>query len=374
MRPSQPSSGGTVPSDGHPVGVRRPTPKGGARLSWRSIAIAIALSLAFGIYAGWPDSRSDAIVMSMAVAIPACAAIAFSMLIATVVADEWVDRHGHQLAAYACAVVSAAAVAALVQWPLQEIHPPGDDPWSPPDVRMVHTKFLFFESLIWGSVIVLVYVNRRNALRSAARMTAARASRVGMQHRLLESQLQALQARVEPHFLFDSLARVRELYERDPDDGSRALGDLIDYLRAALPHLREPTATVRDEVDLVSAYVAVVSARLDDRLVCSVDLSPATASARMPGMVLLPLVSFLLSARAAGTHFGILRITGRDAGDRMHLEITHGAATAAGVDTRCLTDVKERLRGLYADDWLLAIEPSAYEGTRAVLEIPSWTR
>ncbi len=88
-----------------------------------------------------------------------------------------------------------------------------------------------FECLIWGSIIVWIYVNRRDALRAAARLNSAQVQRTETQRRTLESRLQALQARVEPQFLFSSLTQVHDLYESDPAKGRQVLGDLIAYLR-----------------------------------------------------------------------------------------------------------------------------------------------
>ena len=119
-----------------------------------------------------------------------------------------------------------------------------------PDIAITQPAAMFFEFLIWGSIVVFIYVKRRNSLRADKRMHSARAQRAEAQRRTLESRLQALQARVEPQFLFNTLAEVRDLYDVDPALGGRMLGDLIAYLRAALPHFRESSSTVSRELEL----------------------------------------------------------------------------------------------------------------------------
>src|SRR5206468_7152836 len=104
------------------------------------------------------------------------------------------------------------------------------------------------------------------ALLATARLNAAQVQRAETQRRTLESRLQVLQARVEPQFLFNTLAQVRELYESDPAKGGEMLGNLIVYLRAALPHLRESTSTLGQEMDLVTAYLNIMRVRLGERL------------------------------------------------------------------------------------------------------------
>ena len=184
-----------------------------------------------------------------------------------------------------------------------------------PDIVVTQPAAMFFEFLIWGSIVVFIYVKRRNALLADKRMHAARAQRAEARRCTLESRLQALQARVEPQFLFNTLAEVRDLYDIDPALGGRMLGDLIAYLRAALPHFRESSSTVGREVELAEAYLRIMHARLGDRFDFAVDVPPAAFSARMPAMILLPLIDRLLvDAGMASSSECLLRIEARSDG------------------------------------------------------------
>jgi sensor histidine kinase YesM len=78
----------------------------------------------------------------------------------------------------------------------------------------------------------VIYVNRRTARLAARRLYNAELARATSRRRTLESRLQAMQARVEPQFLFNTRAQVRELYVRDAGAAGRMLEDLIAYLRA----------------------------------------------------------------------------------------------------------------------------------------------
>ena len=75
-----------------------------------------------------------------------------------------------------------------------------------------------------------------------------------------------MQARVEPQFLFNTLAQVRQLYDSDAPLAGKMLDDLIAYLRAALPHLRESSSTLGKEAALARAYLDIVRVRLGERL------------------------------------------------------------------------------------------------------------
>src|SRR5258706_14292806 len=117
-----------------------------------------------------------------------------------------------------------------------------------------------------------------------------------------------MQARVEPQFLFNTLAQVRELYEHDVGVAGRMLDDLTAYLRAALPHLRHSTSPLGQEIALVQAYLDIVRVRLGDRLRFDVDVPDAAKSFRVPPMMLLPLIDPLVRGLKPDGAGGSIRI------------------------------------------------------------------
>jgi signal transduction histidine kinase len=300
--------------------------------------------------------------------------MAFSIMFTTLVADERFARGAKRVPAYAWAVVIGSAAAALAQWEVHQwlqLRTRWEVPGYAYEVIVMQPAVVFFEYLIWGSIIVFIYVNRRSALRTTARMNAAQVARADAQRRTLESRLQALQARVEPQFLFATLAQVRALYEGDPAKGGQMLGDLIVYLRAALPHVRESTSTLGQELDLVGAYFNIMRVQLGRHLALHVDVPDETRAARMPSMVLLPLIAHVLThglAPLAGS--GMVRISARGAAGRLRVEIADsGQGFAAGAQADDLHEIRDRLRALYGSEGTLAFEPSGSDGTRAVMVI-----
>jgi sensor histidine kinase YesM len=106
----------------------------------------------------------------------------------------------------------------------------------------------------------------------------------------LEARLTVLQAQIEPHFLFNTLANVRRLCEVDPERGRRMLASLLDYLRAALPAMRRKSAALADEFELVRAYLSVLQHRMGARLQFRIELSDELADAPIPPLILPTLV------------------------------------------------------------------------------------
>jgi signal transduction histidine kinase len=105
-----------------------------------------------------------------------------------------------------------------------------------------------------------------------------------------EARLTVLQAQIEPHFLFNTLANVRRLCEVDSEQGRQMLGSLLDYLRAALPAMRRSSTALAEEFDLVRAYLTVLQLRMGERLRFRIVLPPDLSRILIPPLILPTLV------------------------------------------------------------------------------------
>ncbi|MCD2515480.1 histidine kinase [Massilia sp. G4R7] len=105
-----------------------------------------------------------------------------------------------------------------------------------------------------------------------------------------EARLRALQAQIEPHFLYNTLANVVSLIDTQPAKARRMLERFIDYLRASLAASRAEHATVGSELDLAGAYLDVLGVRMGERLRWRFELEPAARALPIPPMLLQPLV------------------------------------------------------------------------------------
>jgi signal transduction histidine kinase len=105
-----------------------------------------------------------------------------------------------------------------------------------------------------------------------------------------DARLSLLQAQVEPHFLFNTLANVQALVDSGSPQASKVLTSLIAYLRAAVPRMHSKTTTLENEVELVRAYLELMQMRMPDRLQYAIHLDPAAARLHHPPMTLLTLV------------------------------------------------------------------------------------
>lgn len=341
-----------------------------ARLTWKiigaTLAIAMALQAWFTLEVSlfFPEaSQNDAVRATSNLL------MAYCVMLATLVADEAVDRGAKRLRAYGWAVITGSAVAAVTQLLVQRWLPWGADAGNF-STHIAQAASLLLEFLLWAAIIVMIYANHRTALLASARMNAAQVQRAELQRRTLESQLQTLQARVEPQFLFGTLLQMRELYDINPAQGAQMADDLIVYLRAALPQMRDSNSTLQQELSLAGAYLSI---RQASKPGARPDIAaPAGAlSARVPPMMLLPMVDYMLSAdrnRLEGTSAVEISV-GAEAG-ALRIAVSDGNARGATQDAcGVLHDIRARLSALYGERGKLYVR-SSRDGSRIVLKIP----
>jgi sensor histidine kinase YesM len=130
----------------------------------------------------------------------------------------------------------------------------------------------------------------RRLTASVAATHRAEADRIIVEREMAEARLQALQAQVEPHFLFNTLANVRRLYQTDRRVGRSMLDNLMRYLEIALPHMRDDRSTLGRELSLTKAFLQVHRIRMGHRLTYEIHVPSALENIVMPSMMLLTLV------------------------------------------------------------------------------------
>ncbi|MCE3605780.1 histidine kinase [Massilia sp. P8910] len=145
-------------------------------------------------------------------------------------------------------------------------------------------------ALVVGLPVTLVALRlERKARERTARLQDER-ERHTLERELLDSRLRLLQAQIEPHFLFNTLANIAALVEAKSDNAGPVLRHLIAYLKAAMPRLADADATLDTELQLVRAYLELMHMRMPDRLHFTVDTPAALNGLPFPAMALLTLV------------------------------------------------------------------------------------
>ena len=241
-----------------------------------------------------------------------------------------------------------------------------------------HHWFLWdiFAAFINGLLISLIFFVKFREARATAALHKAEAERHLASKQAIEAQLKLMQAQVEPHFLFNTLASVQYLTETNPKEASALLGHLIDYLRAALPQLRASSTTLGKEAALAEAYLNILKMRIGGRMSFAIDIPTDLQSHPFPPNLLISLVenaikhgiepvaeggSVTISARRDGESIVVsVADTGRGlSGDRV--------SSGQGVG---LSNIRERLTALYGTRGRFTLESLAPQGARATLALP----
>ena len=228
-------------------------------------------------------------------------------------------------------------------------------------------------ALIMGLCVSLFFLLKIRDALSRAAMLKAEAERNLLSKQAIEAELKLMQAQVEPHFLFNTLASVQFLTETDPPKAGMMLGHLLAYLRAALPQLRSDSTTLAQETELAGAYLSIMRMRMGPRLSFVIDVPPQLAAHRFPPMLLMSVVENAvkhgLEPQASG---GTIRIQARRDGDRLIVVVNddgHGLADNLGNGVG-LTNLRDRLSALYADRARFTLEENFPHGARATIAIP----
>jgi len=145
-------------------------------------------------------------------------------------------------------------------------------------------------ALVLGLLITLTAQLREREARARSQALEFELERSRLEKLALDAQLDLLQAQIEPHFLFNTLANVQALVESNSPRAAGVLQSLIAYLRAAMPRLQEREPTLGAELTLVVAYLELMQMRMPDRLRFVIDVPTALHGQRFPAMALLTLV------------------------------------------------------------------------------------
>ncbi len=207
-----------------------------------------------------------------------------------------------------------------------------------------------FRAALWGGLVALLLAAQRRDNASSRALLGSRLARLNARRQETEARLQSLQAQVEPHFLFNTLAHIDRLLQMDRPQGRSMLRSLTGYLRAALPLMRERDSTLERELALTRSYLEVQRIRMGDRLQAEIDMPPELAGVQVPPMMVLTLaensVKHGLGQKREG---GTLRIACCAKADRLEVTVEDDGAglKIGGGGGRGLANVRARLTAMH---------------------------
>ena len=234
--------------------------------------------------------------------------------------------------------------------------------------------FLF---IIASAILKVTYKGRLQAEVKAAAATETAESEQ-LKRQVVEARMAAMQAQVEPHFLFNTLASIDHLIETDPKRASQMQKNLIALLRASMPTMREAHPIAHNlgrEMAVIRPYLEILKVRMEDRLQTEIAVPDGLLSADFPSMMIQSLVENAikhglepkaeggkLTLRAEIVH-GKLAVTVADTG------VGFGKAATAGTGVG-LANIRERLKLVYGNKASMTVAENPPGGTVVTLTVP----
>jgi len=235
---------------------------------------------------------------------------------------------------------------------------------------MISTLALW--ALLGGMAYTLLLMLR--ARREAAdRLHGVAREREALEAQQMEAEVSALNAQIEPHFLFNTLANVKRLYETAPERGRDMLQSLIKYLRAALPSMRRQDSTLGQELELVRNYLTILQMRMGERLSFDIAADPGLLGARLPPMVLPTLVENAIKHGLGPLpEGGRIEIRAAASEGQMAVEVRDNGRgfAASGGSGVGLANTRARLAALFGARAALELEGATPRGVVARVRLP----
>jgi signal transduction histidine kinase len=275
------------------------------------------------------------------------------------------QRGSKRIAALAAAVIFSAGIGTLLRIVQVYLQSGGNASGM--------TFYVWPRYALLGGLLTFLHELARREAASIDAMHRAEIDRADFEREMAQARLQMLTAQIEPHFLFNTLANVRRLYDKERAAGATMLENLMRYLELALPRIRENESTLGGDVELVEAFLRIQQIRMGRRLAFNIDIPQHLRPHPVPPMMLLTLVENAIKhGLTPSPDGGLLRINARHDGDRLILSVADtgvGFAPGSGVGTG-LSNIRARLAAQFGGHASLALENNELGGATAMVALP----
>ena len=241
--------------------------------------------------------------------------------------------------------------------------------------RLTGYSELCFAGCLFGPWIALAAILRQREALARDQALQFQLERSELERQALDARLRLLQAQVQPHFLFNTLANVRALVRSGSPQAPAVLDSLIAYLRAAVPHLDDTAATMSQELQLVRAYLELMHMRMPDRLQFTLHAEESVQALRCPPMTLMTLVeNAVRHGIDPSEQGGLIEVNVLLRGERCVARVVDtgvGLKPAAEGPGTGLATLRERLKLAFGADARLSISGIEPHGAWAEVEFPA---
>jgi signal transduction histidine kinase len=345
-------------------------------LTWKGVALVYVFCVLNAIRAYANEVASWSVLLKDIVIGSLINLSAFLPMVVAIVAtlNFFPSPGRRQYRVLALAVALAAAIGALFHMGIMS---KGDfiDYSDPHPIvhfaKSYQASFLRFGVL--GALFAVMFAYYRNESSDAAALQQVELDHARLDAQMGEARLLVLQAQIEPHFLFNTLAHVRRLYQTEPKAARGMLEDLMRYLTVALPQMRERDSTVERETTLAEAYLNIQRIRMGRRLSFEISFPDSLRHARLPSMMLLTLIENAVKHGLGPLpEGGFIRIDANADSGSLEVKVAdtgRGFTSTSGTGTG-LANIRARLVAVYGNRGRLSLKPNAPRGVTASIALP----
>ncbi len=235
--------------------------------------------------------------------------------------------------------------------------------------------------LLYAAIVGAIVYLRAQHVALANRQLTSEKRESDVSRQLTETRLRLLQAQVEPHFLFNTLASAQQLAQKGAPDAAILIGHLVRFLRMSIPSMRDEKGALKREFEQISAYLAIMQTRMGERLTFDVHSPAELADFPLPPALVMTLVENAIKhgvePAANGGHIGVraeiididrqkmLRIIVHDNGAGFVSAQSKDAGGGLG-----LSNIAQRLQAIYGDHARVNLTQAQPHGCIATLELP----
>lgn len=338
-------------------------------LGWPRVRVALTASLLLGFCLSLASYTAMAIVIGRTLLVGLATLLAFGFL------ERRPKEPPPWMARWVLQVIGVAAVIPPTAYLAYWLTTFGSPQLATDQLRLAGYLMLTVSGLMFAPWIAVGALVRQRDAFARDQATAFALERSELERQALDARFRLLQAQVEPHFLFNTLANVQTLVESGAPQARQVLSSLIAYLRAAVPRLHETSTTLGRELELVRAYLEVMHMRMPDRLTFDLRIDPGAVNVVCPPMTLLTLVE---NAVRHG-------VDPSEVGGRIDIEVhlAAGRCVASVNDTGVglkplgrglgtgLESLRERLKLAFAGDAELELREVTPHGVCAQVSFPA---
>ena len=339
-----------------------------ALFGWRRVRTTLIIGFATGLLlsVGW-ESPIDVIGRSILIAI-------LSMIVFGI-CERWPKKLPQWLARWVLQVLGVAICIPITIFSIYILSTKSGMPdfWNDSDRMQGFLTLLFVGLLLAPWVALAALVWQKEALVQGQALLF-QLQRSQLERDALESRLHLLQAQVEPHFLFNTLANVRELVDAGSAQAPVVLSSLINYLRDAVPRLHASASNVEQELQLARSYLEIMQMRIPDRLQFTISVDEQALQLACPASTLLTLVeNAIRHGIDPGEDGGTIEIRVIIRHQRCHIEVRDdgvGLQSSSSSTGTGLTTLRERLQLFFHSDAELLMNEVSPHGLRVEVNFP----